>query len=95
VFATFTVIVTLPPRPTLLEENCAVTPAGIPLAASAALELNPFPGVIEIAVAADAPAAAVIVDGVALSVKIDADVTVSTNAAVFDTLPLVPLIVIE
>jgi hypothetical protein len=86
--------VTLAPRPTLLEENCAVTPAGIPLAASAALELNPFPGVIEIVVAADAPAPAVIVDGAALSVKVAAGVTVSANVAVLETLPLVPLMVI-
>ena len=78
-----------------IAENCTVTPAGIPLAVSATLEVRPLPGTIEIVVTADVPAAAVTLAGNALSVKVIGDDTVNTRDAVLDKLPLVPLIVME
>ena len=74
--------------------NCIVTPDGISLAASVTAEVNPFVGVIVIAVPAEAPAAAAIVDAAALSVNVAGDAIVTANVTVLDTLPLVPLIVI-
>lgn len=93
--ATFAVMITLPPPLAMLAaENCTVTPAGIPLAESVTLEVNPLPGVIEIVVTADAPAAAVMLAGAALTENVIGDETVSAKFTVFDKLPLVPLIVI-
>lgn len=91
-FATFTVIVTLPPALAMLAaENCTVTPAGIPPADNVTLEANPLPGVIEIVVTADAPGAAVMLAGDALTVKVTAGDTVSAKLTVLDMFPLVPL----
>lgn len=93
--ATLAVIDTLPPRLKLADDNCTVTPVGTPVAASATLELNPFADVMEMVVAADVPAAAVILAGDALSANVVAVDTVSIKVAVLEMPPLVPLMVIE
>ena len=80
----------LPPLLRLLEDNCTVTPAGIPLAASTALELNPFPGVMVIIVAADVPGPAEMLAGDAFTVNVVGEDTVSMNVVELETLPLVP-----
>ena len=77
------------------EANCSVTPAGVPLTATETAELNPFTAVKEIVVAADPPRAAVMLAGDALSVNVAGDDTVNRTVAVFEKLPLVPLIAIE
>jgi hypothetical protein len=95
VLATLAVIVTYPPPLAMLaEENCTVTPGGIPLAESVTFEVSPV-AVIVIVDVADVPGAAVMLAADALRANVTGDDTVSANVVVADKLPLVPFIVME
>jgi hypothetical protein len=74
---------------TTLPAKLAVTPAGIPLALSATLPLNPPPGVTVIVLLADFPWATVRLAGFAERVK-SGPVTVRAIVAVCTRAPLVP-----
>jgi hypothetical protein len=94
VFATLAVMPRLF-RTVVLGANCSVTPCGVPVIAMPTAALNPFEGVSVSVVDAEPPGAAVIVVGAAVSVNPAGATTVSENVAVVETVPLVPLIVIE
>jgi hypothetical protein len=95
VLATFAVIETPSALVRLADENCTVTPAGIPLADNVALELKLPSAVSMIAVLADVPGAAEMLDGIAASVNDAAGVTVSEIDTEVEKLPLVPRMVME
>jgi hypothetical protein len=95
VLATFAVIAEPSALVRVGDENCTVTPAGMPLADSVALELKLPTAVSMIAVLADVPGDAEMLDGIAASVNVAADVTVNEIETEVEKLPLVPLIVME
>ena len=77
----------------LVEENCTVIPAGNEPVESATLPLNPFAGVRLIELEADPPGAALMLDGEAFSVKLEA-ATVTLKLAFAVKLPFVPVMLI-